>query len=136
MIGYRSSLILGQSLKRAAHLCHSTGTRALPLHQFSRMSFSTNKAEEQEIYGDHTHFRASAHQHPLKPKASSPSVGSREEEIRSGDHTGRQQNHIWTAEELEVAMGTLYRHQPKTFGDHLMHKLARCCNILQIRTIF
>jgi hypothetical protein len=52
-----------------------------------------------------------------------PETGYELDERAQGDHTGRQQNHIWTKEELDTAMTTLYRHQPKTFSDHLMNKL-------------
>jgi hypothetical protein len=53
-----------------------------------------------------------------------PFVGLSEDERekRYGDHTGRQQNHIWTNEELEEALTTAHcRHKPKTFGDKLAH---------------
>jgi hypothetical protein len=68
----------------------------------------------------HVHFRASSRPHPLNAKP---------KDIRSpldealGDHSGRQQNHIWTSEELEEKMSTLYRHKPKTVTDHVMNNL-------------
>lgn len=40
-----------------------------------------------------------------------------DDDYAAGDHTGRQQNHIWTKEELNEAMTTLYRHKPTTFVD-------------------
>lgn len=43
----------------------------------------------------------------------------------AGDHTGRQQNHIWTKEEIDEALNTLYRHKPKTFSDYAMNYLVR-----------
>eukprot|EP01039_Chlorochromonas_danica_P004928 gene4928-5410_t len=63
------------------------------------------------------HFRASGRQHPLQLKK----VEYTSEDM--GDHMGRQQNHIWTKEELHEKMTTLYRHKPETFTDHAMNKL-------------
>lgn len=39
----------------------------------------------------------------------------------AGDHTGRQQNHIWSKEEIDEALNTLYRHKPETISDYLMN---------------
>jgi hypothetical protein len=66
---------------------------------------------------DHVHFRRSPTPHPLNAKPS-PVV-----DMDSGDHTGRQQNHIWTPTELQEKMSDLHRHQPVTFSDHVMNKL-------------
>lgn len=66
----------------------------------------------------HVHFKQSMRPHPLKPTAQEYD----EDDLLQGDHTGRQQNHIWTKEELDHAMSTLYRHQPKTLSDHIMNK--------------
>ena len=66
----------------------------------------------------HVHFNQSMKPHPLKPTAQD----YENDEILQGDHTGRQQNHIWSKEELHTAMTTLYRHQPKSISDHLMNK--------------
>jgi len=60
----------------------------------------------------HVHFRANGRPHPLNAKPE-----------RVGDHTGMQQNHIWTKEELDERMSTLYRHDPKTFADRVVNKL-------------
>lgn len=40
-----------------------------------------------------------------------------------GDHTGLQQNHIWTESELEEKLSVLYHHKPQTYADHFMHNL-------------
>jgi hypothetical protein len=40
-----------------------------------------------------------------------------------GDHTGLQQNHIWTESELQEKLSVLYHHKPHTYADHFMHKL-------------
>jgi len=38
------------------------------------------------------------------------------------DKIGRQQNHIWTAEELETALSTAHdKHKPVELSDHIMH---------------
>ena len=46
-----------------------------------------------------SHFRTSNISHPLNAKK--PAFSPEELERLSGDHTGRQQNHIWTAEEIK-----------------------------------
>mmetsp|Transcript_3554 Transcript_3554/g.5861 ORF Transcript_3554/g.5861 Transcript_3554/m.5861 type:complete len:333 (+) Transcript_3554:49-1047(+) len=76
-------------------------------------------ATETEIdVSSHVHFRKSSRPHPLKAKAPTQVF----EEVL-GDHTGRQQNHIWTHDELVEKMSTLYRHEPVTVSDHVMNKL-------------
>jgi len=52
---------------------------------------------------------------------------SRAYEINEGvaaDHFGRQQNHLWSREEVDGLLTKLYRHQPQRFSDHLMNKLV------------
>eukprot|EP00607_Mallomonas_marina_P010739 CAMPEP_0182421786 /NCGR_PEP_ID=MMETSP1167-20130531/7277_1 /TAXON_ID=2988 /ORGANISM="Mallomonas Sp, Strain CCMP3275" /LENGTH=270 /DNA_ID=CAMNT_0024599263 /DNA_START=265 /DNA_END=1077 /DNA_ORIENTATION=- len=44
-------------------------------------------------------------------------------EFAASDHLGRQQNHIWTKEEIDDKLNNLYRHQPQTFSDHVMNNL-------------
>lgn len=68
----------------------------------------------------HVHFRASPRPHPLNAK---PADANKYYEENIGDHTGRQQNHIWTLEELDEKMNNLYRHKPQSFSDHVMNKL-------------
>ena len=42
------------------------------------------------------------------------------------DHSWRQQNHIWTKEELEEKRKThVYKHVPKTMTDHIAHKFMK-----------
>lgn len=65
-----------------------------------------------------THFRKSSLSHPLKP---TPWITADASDEIIGDHTGRQQNHIWTEAELKEKMDTLYRHKPKTVSDYLMN---------------
>jgi len=69
----------------------------------------------------HVHFRASPRPHPLQAKPKDIRTAVSDELI--GNHTGRQQNHIWRPEELSERMSTLYRHQPKTVSDFTMNKL-------------
>lgn len=89
----------------------------MPMRRF----LSTEEVPER----DHTHFKVSAHKHPLETKKKfADQAAADAEEMKAADHTGRQQNHIWSNEELDEAMTTLYRHQPKTFSDHLMNKLV------------
>ena len=62
------------------------------------------------------HFKGSK-PHPLTLD-SSPPIG-----VPLGDHSGLQQNHIWTEAELQDKMANLYHHQPKTVTDHVVHNL-------------
>jgi hypothetical protein len=41
-----------------------------------------------------------------------------------GDHSGRQQNHIWSKDEIDEQLKTLYRHQPVTFGDKIVQNVV------------
>jgi hypothetical protein len=43
--------------------------------------------------------------------------------MRLGDHSGLQQNHIWTEEELKDKLSLLYHHKPKNWGDRAVHSL-------------
>lgn len=70
------------------------------------------------------HFRITNVAHPLKAKENLDKSAEFYQKTL-GDHSGRQQNHIWTEEELNEKLGTLYHHQPKTIADHVMHKLVR-----------
>jgi competence transcription factor ComK len=45
-------------------------------------------------------------------------------EERLGDHTGRQQNHIWSEEEVRERMATLYRHTPVTWSDRIVNVMV------------
>eukprot|EP01041_Mallomonas_annulata_P011015 gene11015-23011_t len=40
-----------------------------------------------------------------------------------GDHMGRQQNHIWSKNEVEERLNNLYRYEPVTYSDHAMNRL-------------
>ena len=47
---------------------------------------------------------------------------AREKEM--ADKFGRQQNHIWSASELDRALATAHdKHQPTETSDHLMHSI-------------
>tara|TARA_B110001452_G_scaffold229902_1_gene206015 strand:+ start:596 stop:1555 length:960 start_codon:yes stop_codon:yes gene_type:complete len=44
--------------------------------------------------------------------------------VRDGGKFGRQQNHIWSASELDRALATAHdKHQPTETSDHLMHSI-------------
>jgi hypothetical protein len=73
---------------------------------------------------DHRHFKLSNKPHPLKPLKPMDAKAKYDEEVNSGDHTGRLQNHIRTKEEIDNCMSTLYRHEPKTVTDHVTNKLV------------
>lgn len=94
-----------------------------PANYFSTMS--PNGATD-----NHTHFRVSPVPHPLMTKPLNQLQGTipmSDKDVAWGDHTGRQQNHIWSKEEIEGKMSTLYKHKPATVMDHMMHKLVRSC---------
>jgi hypothetical protein len=43
----------------------------------------------------------------------------------SGDHLGRQQNHIWSKEEIDALLANLSRHEPVTLTDKAANKAVR-----------
>lgn len=88
-------------------------------------TFASNIGPNERDTKSHVHFRLSPRPHPLQtdPNAAKVACPSQEEDIHTSDHIGRQQNHIWTACELQEKMSTLYRHEPKSFSDHVMNKL-------------
>jgi hypothetical protein len=43
----------------------------------------------------------------------------------AGDHSGRQQNHIWSKDEIDEQLKNLYRHRPATFGDKVVQSVVR-----------
>lgn len=46
------------------------------------------------------------------------------DQTKAGDHSGRQQNHIWSKEEIEAELNSLYRHKPVSFSDKVMNGLV------------
>jgi len=78
--------------------------------------YSTSKVVLEEKGNFHVHFKVSGRPHPL-------GVNTNIGVPVLGDHTGLQQNHIWTPEELEEKMKDLHRHKPQTIADHVMNKL-------------
>jgi hypothetical protein len=102
---------------------HTCATRAYGTSSARRQPTSTTPAAEQgqgqgqgleQPPVSASHFRVNSKDHPLKASAAGYSLG---------DHTGLQQNHIWSKEELDEKMETLYYHEPKTISDHICHKL-------------
>ena len=91
---------LRQSLPAALSRCH--------IHGDARDITSEHVTSE--------HFRASAHAHPLKTK---DAYLEREREM--ADKMGRQQNHIWSTDELHAALATADdKHTPVTLSERLM----------------
>lgn len=43
---------------------------------------------------------------------------------KHGDHSGRQQNHIWEKEEITEKLANLYKHKPVTLSDKFMNGLV------------
>eukprot|EP01035_Chromulina_nebulosa_P020592 gene20592-26700_t len=92
--------------------------QSIKLNHIICFNLSTKLSHEEDNYiPDYKHFKLT-NLHPLKPKTF---IGTKEEEQKAADHMGRQQNHIWSKEELEVAMSTLYRHQPKKLSDKIVN---------------
>lgn len=89
------------------------------LHRASRCSTIIRNPNVAKVLLTTSHFKPNLHtNHPLIPKK-----GTIEYESLLADHTGRQQNHIWSREELHEKMTTLYRHVPQKLSDHVMNKL-------------
>ena len=84
-------------------------------HNLARFLGSNTDLKPEQVTA--VHFRRSSTPHPLQ--------GSNDAKYDQdmGNHTGRQQNHIWTDEELTEKMSKLYHHVPKNMGDHAVHKL-------------
>jgi len=105
------------SSKKSVQLCKNNKINQLVYQKlFSSIPTTTNNSNSDPVQ---THFRASPHPHPFFPAGKMPVSD------RLGDHTGRQQNHIWTEEELNEKMSVLYHHKPKTFMDHVVRTIMR-----------
>ena len=52
------------------------------------------------------------------------------DQSKSGDHSGRQQNHIWSSEEIDERLASIYRHQPVTLADKMMNSLVSIIQFL------
>ena len=68
----------------------------------------------------HIHFKLTPTPHPLGAAKNIYEV----DDMVAGDHTGRQQNHIWSKAELQEKMSTLYRHKPQTIADRITHTVV------------
>lgn len=72
-----------------------------------------------------SHFRLQPHAHPLnvKPERLSKAAYEASEDVHA-DKLGRQQNHIWSREELAEKLDTHNDvHKPVDVSDHVMHAL-------------
>ncbi len=56
--------------------------------------------------------------------AKAPFAGMPAEDLEKklGDHTGRQQNHIWNVAEIEEIRQNIYKHKPQTFSDKIVNR--------------
>ena len=43
---------------------------------------------------------------------------------KQADHIGRQQNHIWSKDEIDYHLKSLYHHKPVTFSDKVMNGIV------------
>jgi len=96
--------------------------------QLALRLFSASESTVREGNRSHVHFKLTPKPHPLHPgpktdigKPVAAAMAYEHDDYVQGDHTGRQQNHIWTKDELQEKMSTLYRHKPKTFGDKVVN---------------
>eukprot|EP01035_Chromulina_nebulosa_P010496 gene10496-14098_t len=101
-------IFAGIPTRKISKLCRSHVFMNLRCRHFSENAIDSGSF--------HTHFKATGRPHPLGVKTT---LGT----AQLGDHTGLQQNHIWTQEELEIKMQEHPRHQPKTISDHIMNKV-------------
>jgi hypothetical protein len=124
-----SSITLKHNIKLVNRCLNQSNHSLLSKLGCARFITSSQPRRDDVDNFHNVHFKASGRPHPLNLNQN---LGKQV----LGDHTGLQQNHIWTKEELAEKMGTLYRHTPKTFSDHLMNKLVRyneniqtCCKL-------
>lgn len=110
---------LNKSAARFSARHTSVFSRASVLNMSQAQMSTTPNVDDEASH--HVHFRASTRPHPLP--AIKPKEPRGKPLMSLGDHTGLQQNHIWTPEELEQKMSTLYHYKPKTFTDKVMNKL-------------
>mmetsp|Transcript_19110 Transcript_19110/g.37730 ORF Transcript_19110/g.37730 Transcript_19110/m.37730 type:complete len:344 (-) Transcript_19110:265-1296(-) len=84
--------------------------------------FSTSKGA-----ADHVHFRASGIPHPFNAKPQSlkeqKEMDPEQYDRDLADHTGRQQNHIWTKEEVDHVRANIHKHKPVTMMDKVMNQI-------------
>jgi hypothetical protein len=77
-------------------------------------NFSNSRSTNLDADPTNVHFRVSPRPHPLYPEGKILAE-------RLGDHTGKQQNHIWSEEEIQEKMSALYHYTPKTIMDRVVH---------------
>jgi hypothetical protein len=105
----RGRALVGTALRRTYSL-----PRTVPLYRL----LSDGHASDSTAPLNLKHFRVSQVPHPLNAKGA-----AKNQDIVLGDHTGRQQNHIWSEEEVNEVRANLYKHKPVTFSDKVMNTL-------------
>lgn len=111
--------MLTSQFKSVVRACKITSATSKLILRASLSTSSPPAPPQQEPHPDsrsHEHFRLSTKPHPLNTKRIIH---------EDGDHTGLQQNHIWSKEELDEMAATMYRHQPKTWSDYIVNKTVR-----------
>lgn len=83
-------------------------SRLIPAAVFSSMT-QDEKREKDSEYAYHVHFRESTSPHPLHAKDRKHIV-----DIKGLPH------YIWTPEEIDERMKSLYFHKPQTFSDRVI----------------
>jgi hypothetical protein len=111
------SAIARRSFSIAKHLITRQNIKFSILKIRSLSSVNALASESNSI-----HFRVTSTPHPLATN-DDPKKATQYQQIL-GDHTGLQQNHIWTESELQEKLSVLYHHKPQTIADHFMHKLV------------
>ena len=98
------------------------GKNAILSRAFSEAKNTALSEDTRDGPRSHQHFLTKHTPHPLGAKNFASNVYEHDDYVQ-GDHTGRQQNHIWDSEEIDVRLNTLYRHKPTVFRDHIVNKL-------------
>lgn len=86
-------------------------------------AFPKHRGYETSSETIHKHFRVSSIPHALngKPKKFFNDLKPSEYDEALGDHTGRQQNHIYSLEEIKEVRANLWKHTPTNIRDKTMN---------------
>eukprot|EP00307_Rebecca_sp_RCC1486_P012195 CAMPEP_0119410836 /NCGR_PEP_ID=MMETSP1335-20130426/3747_1 /TAXON_ID=259385 /ORGANISM="Chrysoculter rhomboideus, Strain RCC1486" /LENGTH=350 /DNA_ID=CAMNT_0007435421 /DNA_START=1 /DNA_END=1053 /DNA_ORIENTATION=+ len=113
MLAALKSPALVRAAELSLPLCTTMAYRIAPIAASRLRWFATRAAEEAPM---NEHFKLSQRPHPLNV------LKYEQQEKEVSDRMGRQQNHIWSQDELEEKLKTYNdKHQPKTTMDHVMH---------------
>ena len=89
---------------------------ARPTYMWKRQKRNLSIPQKGNQENTNVHFRVSKKPHPLL---------ALERLTPAGDHTGLQQNHVWSEEEINKKLGSLHHHSPVTVSDKIMRGIMR-----------